>query len=171
MTDGYFGKYRGVVVDNVDPLQAGRLLVEVADVSMTLNLPLTWALPCVPFAGTQSGFYAMPAKNSQVWIEFEQGNTDYPIWVGCFWGSAAEVPDLALAGNPELQQIVIQTTNRNTLLISDVPGPTGGIVLQSSSGAVISVSDAGITISNGQGAEITFTGPAVTVNDGALEVI
>ena len=72
---------------------------------------------------------------------------------------------------PGLQQVVIQTTTQNTLLISDSPGPTGGILLKSSTGALISVSDIGITISNGQGATIIMTGPAVTVNEGALEVI
>jgi uncharacterized protein involved in type VI secretion and phage assembly len=167
-TNKYFGKYRGFVIDNVDPLQTGRLMAQVADVSGVL--PSTWAMPCLPFAGALSGFYAVPEIGSQVWIEFEQGDPDYPVWVGCFWGSAADVPALALAGAPGLQQIVVQTTGQNTLLISDTPGPTGGIMLQSSTGALISVSDAGITISNGQGATITMTGPSVTVNEGALEV-
>jgi uncharacterized protein involved in type VI secretion and phage assembly len=164
----FFGKYRGIVLNNVDPLQTGRLMVQVPDVSTIL--PSTWAMPCLPFAGIQSGFYAVPEIGSQVWIEYEQGDPDYPIWVGCFWGSAAEVPALALAAAPGLQQIVVQTTSQNTLLISDVPGPTGGIMLKSSTGALISVSDAGITISNGQGAMIAMVGPAVTVNEGALEV-
>ncbi len=164
----FFGKYRGFVIDNVDPLQTGRLMVQVPDVSNIL--PSTWAMPCLPFAGIQSGFYAVPEIGSQVWIEYEQGDADYPIWVGCFWGSAADVPALALAGAPGLQQIVVQTASQNTLLISDVPGPTGGIMLKSSTGALISVSDTGITISNGQGATITMIGPAVTVNEGALEV-
>ena len=66
---------------------------------------------------------------------------------------------------------MVQTVSQNTLLISDVPGPTGGILLKSSTGALISVTDTGITISNGQGATILMTGPAVTVNEGALEVI
>jgi uncharacterized protein involved in type VI secretion and phage assembly len=164
----FFGKYRGVVIDNVDPLQTGRLMVQVPDVSNIL--PSTWAMPCLPFAGIQSGLYAVPEIGSTVWVEFEQGNPDYPIWVGCFWGTAADVPALALAGAPGLQQIVVQTTGQNTLLISDVPGPTGGIMLKSSTGALISVSDIGITISNGQGATIAMTGPAVTINEGALEV-
>ena len=165
----FFGKYRGTVIDNIDPMQTGRLQAQVPDVSNIL--PSTWAMPCLPFAGIQSGFYAVPAIGSQVWIEFEQGNPDYPIWVGCFWDSAADVPALALAGVPGLQQIIVQTTGQNTLLISDAPGPTGGILLKSSTGALISVSDVGITISNGQGATITMNGPAVTVNQGALEVI
>ena len=165
----FLGKYRGTVVDNIDPMQTGRLLVQVPDV--TNILPSSWAMPCLPFAGIQSGFYAVPEIGSTVWVEFEQGNPDYPIWVGCFWETAAQVPALALAAPPGLQQIVVQTVSQNTLLISDVPGPTGGILLKSSTGALISVSDTGITISNGQGATILMTGPSVTVDEGALEVI
>jgi uncharacterized protein involved in type VI secretion and phage assembly len=165
----YFGKYRGTVLDNVDPLQMGRLMVQVADVSNVL--PSTWAMPCLPFGGIQSGMFVVPAIGSGVWIEFEQGNTDYPIWVGCYWGSAAEVPALALAAPPAMQQVVMQTTLQNTLMISDAPGPTGGILLKSATGALISISDVGITISNGQGATIVLAGPSVTINEGALEIV
>lgn len=165
----FVGKYRGTVLNNIDPLQIGRLMVQVADVSNVL--PSTWAMPCVPFGGIQSGMFAVPAIGSGVWVEFEQGNPDYPVWVGCYWGSAAEVPALALATPPGLQAVVVQTTGQNTLMISDTPGPTGGILLKSSTGALISISEIGITISNGQGATINMTGPAVTINEGALEVI
>jgi len=64
-------------------------------------------------------------------VEFEQGDPDYPIWSGCFFGSAAETPALALATPPGLQAIVLQTVGQNTLMISDTPGPTGGILLKS----------------------------------------
>jgi uncharacterized protein involved in type VI secretion and phage assembly len=165
----YYGKYRGTVIDNVDPLQMGRLMVQVPDVSNVL--PSTWAMPCLPFTGIQSGFYAVPDIDSGVWIEFEQGDPDYPIWVGCYWGSAAEVPALALAAPPGVPQVLIQTTGQNTLLVSDVPGPTGGFLFKTAAGAFISISDIGITISNGQGATIEMTGPAVTINEGAMEVI
>lgn len=165
----HYGKYRGTVLNNIDPMQMGRLMVQVPDISNVL--PSTWAMPCLPFSGIQSGMYVAPAIGSGVWIEFEQGNSDYPIWVGCFWGSAAEVPALALAGPPGLQQMVVQTTMQNTLMISDAPGPTGGILLKSMTGALISITDLGITISNGQGASIAMIGPAVSINAGALEVI
>jgi uncharacterized protein involved in type VI secretion and phage assembly len=164
----FYGKYRGTVINNVDPMQMGRLMVQAPDVSNVL--PSTWALPCAPFAGIQSGSFAVPPIGASVWVEFEQGDSDYPIWSGCFWGSAADVPPLALAAPPGLQAIVIQSVGQNTLMISDVPGPTGGILLQSSSGAIIAINDIGITISNGQGATITLTGPSVTVNEGALMV-
>ena len=165
----FLGKYRATVLDNVDPLQIGRLMVQVPDVSNVI--PSTWAMPCVPFAGIQSGFYAVPAIGSGVWVEFEHGDPDYPIWVGCFWGSAADLPALALAAPPGVQQVVIQTTEQNMLMISDVPGPTGGILLKTSAGALISITDTGITLSNGQGATLALTGPSVSVNEGALEVI
>lgn len=169
MTDDkkFYGKYRGLVLDNLDPMQIGRLQVQVPDVAGVL--PSTWALPCMPFAGLASGFYAVPPPGAMVWVEFEQGDPDYPVWTGCFWGEAAEVPDLALAGTPGLQQIVVQTPEGNALVISDTPGPSGGILLMVGD-ALISVSDAGITISNGQGATIELTGPSVTINEGALEV-
>jgi uncharacterized protein involved in type VI secretion and phage assembly len=165
----FYGKYRGMVLNNIDPMQMGRIMVQVPDVSNVL--PSTWAMPCVPFTGIQSGFFVVPAIGSGVWIEFEQGDADYPIWTGGFWGSASEVPALALAGVPGLQSIVIQTMSQNTLMISDTPGPTGGILLKTATGALISVNETGITISNGQGATLLMTGPAVTVNEGALEVI
>jgi uncharacterized protein involved in type VI secretion and phage assembly len=163
----FYGKYRGTVLDNIDPLQTGRLLVQVPDVGG--ELPSTWALPCLPFAGPGSGFYAVPPIGSIVWVEFEQGDPDYPVWTGCFWGSSAEVPALALAGVPGVQQVVIQTVTGNILMVSDTPGPAGGILLTVGD-AAISVSDAGIIIDNGQGATIALTGPTVTVNEGALEV-
>jgi uncharacterized protein involved in type VI secretion and phage assembly len=167
--DKYFGKYRATVLNNIDPMQMGRLMVQVPDVSNVI--PSSWAMPCLPFAGIQNGFYVVPAIGSGVWVEFEQGNSDYPIWVGCYWGSAADVPALALAAPPAIQQVVVQTVQMNTLVLSDAPGPTGGIILKSTSGAMIAINDVGITIDNGQGATIVMTGPSITINEGALEVV
>lgn len=169
MAEKYYGKYRGTVIQNVDPMQIGRVMVQVPDVSNVI--PSTWAMPCFPFAGAQNGFFVAPAVGSGVWVEFEQGDPDYPIWSGCFFGSAAEVPALALATVPPLQGLVMQTVGQNTLMLSDTPGPTGGILLKTTTGAMISISDTGIVISNGQGATISMIGPAVTVNEGALEVV
>ena len=89
-----------MVVNNIDPMQLNRLQVQVPDVAGLI--PATWAMPCVPVAGIQNGMVALPIIGSGVWIEFEQGDPDYPIWVGCFWGSAAEVPVLAHATPPGL---------------------------------------------------------------------
>ena len=167
-TGPFFGKYRGVVVNNVDPMQIGRIQAIVPDVS---PIPSTWAMPCLPWAGINTGIYTVPPPGSGVWIEYERGDPDYPIWVGGYWGTAAEVPVLARAVPPAVPGITIQTTLKNGLTISDVPGPTGGILIQTTTGAMISVSDVGIVISNGKGAVINMTGPTVDVNLGALTVV
>jgi uncharacterized protein involved in type VI secretion and phage assembly len=164
----YHGKYRGTVVNNVDPEQQGRLQALVPDVLG--SMPSSWAMACVPFAGTQAGMWCVPAIGSGVWIEFEQGDPNYPVWTGGWWGSPADPPALALAIPPAVAQVVIQTTGQNTLLISDAPGPTGGLLLKSTTGAMIMINETGITLSNGQGATIVMAGPSVTINAGALVV-
>jgi len=165
----YLGKYRGTVINNVDPMQIGRIQAMVPDVSALL--PSSWAMPCFPAVGKQMGTYLVPQVGAGVWIEFEQGNPDYPIWVGGYFGLAAEVPALALAGVPGDPSMVLQTVAQNSIVISDLPGPTGGIMLKSATGATLIVNDTGIYIQNGKGASITLVGPTVTVNDGALTVI
>ncbi len=168
----YYGKYRGVVLNNADPLQLGRIQVQVPDVG---GLALgTWAMPCLPVAGIQSGMYVVPPPSAGVWVEFEQGDADYPIWSGCFYGSAAEVPLSALGGPPPSPNIVLQTGSQNSITIQGLPG--GGIVLSSGPFASpaspkIMISPVGITISNGQGAVINLTGPTVDINLGALTVV
>lgn len=170
MSNGpYYGKYRGTVVNNIDPLQIGRIQALVPDV--TGVAPSSWALPCAPVAGLQTGMFAVPVVGSGVWIEFEQGDPDHPIWSGCFWGTAAEVPALALAVPPAVPGITFQTPLQNGLSISDVPGPTGGILMKTATGAVLSISDVGINITNGRGATISMVGPTVDVNVGALTII
>jgi len=165
----FFGKYRGTVVNNIDPLQIGRILASVPDVLGIV--PTSWCMPCVPIAGKQMGTYMVPQIGAGVWIEFEQGDPDYPIWVGGFWGVVAEVPVLALAGNPVSPSIVLQTALQNSLIISDLPGPTGGIMLKSTTGATLIVNDTGIYIQNGKGASLIMVGPSVTINAGALTII
>jgi hypothetical protein len=165
----YFGKFRGTVVNNVDPEQRGRIQVMVPDVSgFALS---SWAMPSFPVGGIQMGMFSLPMIGSGVWIEFEQGDLDYPIWTGVFFGSAAEVPAMAHLVPPAVPGIVLQTVLQNGILISDVPGPTGGIMLKSMTGAMILINELGITISNGQGAMIQMTGPSVIINGGALTII
>ncbi|MBO9205501.1 MULTISPECIES: phage baseplate assembly protein V [Niastella] len=168
----YFGKYRGTVVNNIDPEMRGRLILNVPDV---LNVvPSSWAEPCVPLAGPTGppmGVYMVPPIGAAVWVEFEHGDPNRPIWVGCRWGAASDVPPLARAGLPVSPNVVMQTVGQNTFVISDLPGPTGGIMLKSATGASIIVNDTGIYIQNGKGASIVMVGPSVSINNGALAII
>ncbi len=165
----FYGKYRGTVLNNVDPMQQGRILAVVPDV--TGPLPSSWAMPCLPLAGINTGLFTVPPLGAGVWIEFEKGDPDYPVWVGGFWGSTAELPALSRTVPPAVSGITLQTTLKNGIVISDVPGPTGGILIHTTTGAMISVSDTGIVISNGKGAVINMTGPSVDINVGALTIV
>lgn len=168
-TGPFLGKYRAICVNNVDPMMLGRIQVIAPDVSGVMLS--SWAMPCLPVAGLQMGIYTVPPPGAGVWVEFERGNQDFPIWVGCYWGSGAEVPALARLVPPAVPGITMQTVLQNGMTINDVPGPTGGIMLKSATGATLIVNDTGIYIQNGKGASITMVGPAVTVNGGALTVI
>ena len=166
MNGTFYGKYRGIVTDINDPLQIGRIRAMVPDVMG--DQKSGWAMPSVPFGGSGMGFFALPKKDAGVWIEFEHGDPDYPIWSGCWFGSSAEVPPVMLA--PPYKKFLIKTEGGNSILLDDTPG-VGGITLETSGGQKIAVTATGIEIDNGQGASIKLTGPQVSINGGALEVI
>ena len=167
----FYGKYRGTVVQNIDPELRGRLMCEVPDV---LGLvPSSWCEACAPLAGptgTPMGAYFVPPIGAGVWVEFEQGDPNKPIWTGCRF-STGDAPTLALAGVPVSPSIVLQTALQNAIIISDLPGPTGGIMLKSTTGATLIVNDTGIYIQNGKGAMLTMVGTVIDLNTGALTVL
>jgi len=166
MSTQFFGKFRGVVTDNSDPLQIGRIRARIPDVMG--DQESGWAMPCFPFGGSGMGFFALPSAGAGVWIEFEHGDPDYPIWTGCWYGTVAEVPPALLA--PPYRKVLLKTEGGTSITLDDTPG-LGGIVLETATGQKITLSPMGVEIDNGLGAKITMQGPQVTVNNGALEVI
>ena len=163
----YYGKYRGSVDSNIDPEQRGRLLVKVPAVWGDSS---NWALPCFPYTGQLAGVYAVPPAQAAVWVEFEAGNPEVPIWVGGFY-PMGQAPPMALAGPPGTQSFVVQTTLQNTLSIKDIPGPPGGILIRAATGAAIMVNDAGIVLQDGKGGILTMTGGVVSVTPPNLVVM
>ena len=79
-----YGKFRGIVLNNLDPEGRGRLMASVAEVLG--EIPTGWATPCAPYAGPGAGFFSVPPVGAGVWIEFEAGDVSRPIWAGCYWG-------------------------------------------------------------------------------------
>jgi hypothetical protein len=156
----FYGKYRGTVLQNVDPEFRGRIMCMVPDVLGVL--PSNWCEACPPLAGPTGppmGVYMVPPLGAGVWVEFEQGDPGKPIWSGCRFGTGDT-------------NICIQSLLQHTLMISDMPPSpiTGGIILKSTTGAMIVVNDSGIYISNGKGAMITMIGPSIDFNVGALTI-
>ena len=100
----FYGKYRGLVVDNNDPQQLGRLKAHVPEVLGNVNSG--WALPCAPYAGNGSGQFTIPEPDTGVWIEFEAGDPSRPIWSGCWWGNGQVPADNGgQSGTPTLKVI------------------------------------------------------------------
>ena len=161
MTD-FLSKYRGKVENNIDPMQLGRIQVSVP--SVLGEGRMSWAMPCVPYAGSGVGFFAIPPVGANIWVEFEGGNPDYPIWSGCFWG-VGEVPAM-----PAIAEMKVLKTDMGTITLNDLPG-VGGITIETITGMKIEINALGIEITNGQGGSIKLTGPQVSINDGALDVI
>jgi uncharacterized protein involved in type VI secretion and phage assembly len=171
MTNGaggrqFFGKFRGVVTDIQDPLMIGRIRAHVPDVMGEDECG--WAMPCAPFGGSRMGFFALPTVGAGVWIEFEHGDPDYPIWAGSWWGSVADVPAILLA--PPYKKVLVQTDGGHQIILDDTPG-IGGITLQTSGGQKIVMSALGIEVDDGLGASVKLTGPQVSINDGAMDVL
>jgi uncharacterized protein involved in type VI secretion and phage assembly len=159
----YYGKYRGVVRENVDPEKRGRLKVRVPQVLANLEV---WALPNVPYAGKGKGIFMMPDEGQSVWIEFEAGDPSFPIWCGCFWGKN-EAPER----DPKTKII---KTDKFTLQIDDTKGE---IQIQNDSGSVINITSLEIS-QKSQSLKMTagkntvvVDNVKVTVNDGVIEAL
>jgi uncharacterized protein involved in type VI secretion and phage assembly len=169
----HFGKYRGTVTNNSDPLKKGRIKVSVPSV-LPPSLDV-WAMPCVPYAGDQVGLSAIPAVGAGVWVEFEAGDISFPIWVGCFWADG-EAPEGA---NPDIKFF---KTEKLGLRLDDNGqqaslAPDSGASITLTTQAVVAAGQAKHTVSpTGVSAEITpnkteLTSASFSVNDGALEIV
>ncbi|MFF2247574.1 phage baseplate assembly protein V [Streptomyces sp. NPDC058142] len=168
----YLGKFRGRVVDNNDPLRIGRITAEVPDVLG--DEASTWALPCLPFTGPEAGQFVVPPPGAGVWVEFEQGDPSFPVWTGCWYGAAEELPpdvrrELA-AGSPG-KPVVVQTPAAHKLVMNDTVGAEQGILLQAQGGAYIRITKEAVVIATGAGAQIVLRGNEVTINEGQLTVL
>jgi hypothetical protein len=154
----YYGKYRGTVLPMPDVERRARLLVEVSDVNGVIFSG--WAKPCLPWAGPSMGCYVVPPPGTNVWVEFEQGNPDYAIWVGFWWGSPVDSPLVAKTSTPLAPIFALETILKNTLIISDTPVPPllpqGGILLRSGV-SYIAIEPTGIRIS-GMPAGVSING-------------
>jgi hypothetical protein len=109
----YWGKWRGIVVDNLDPLELNRLLVEVPAIPA---LATSFALPCAPYGGLQVGMVLTPMIGANVWIEFERGDPSFPVWTGCFWLEGQK----PLIAELPTQQVFV--TGSLQAMINDIPG-------------------------------------------------
>lgn len=167
MTQGHYGKYRGEVVSTFDPDQIGQIRVRF---TVGGNAIENWALPCVPYAGGRNGFLAIPPVGAGVWVEFEEGNLDHPIWSGCWWkkgelgGALDGIPLPALP-------VVLQSTGQHRVILGSGAGDAVVIeTVRREQGPRIVVTDSSVKISCGPMSSIEITDSEVKINDDALVV-
>jgi phage gp45-like len=154
MTTRYFGKYRGEVTDTADPTSRGRVKVRVPAVMGDREV---WAMPCAPYAGDGLGFFAIPPAGTAVWVEFEGGELNQPIWAGCFWR------DGEIDSADAVEKVFFLRTPGVTIRVDN---DSGEVVIESAAGAKITLDQSGVTIeatkiefsANGGSATLSATG-------------
>jgi uncharacterized protein involved in type VI secretion and phage assembly len=126
--DKHYGKFRGIVADNVDPNNQGRIKAQVP--AILQDVPTGWAYPAAPYAGPGSGMWSVPPVGAGVWIEFEAGDVNNPIWTGCWWaadqrpsdnGGAKAVPTLKILRSEQGLMVALDDSSE-TISISDAGG-------------------------------------------------
>jgi|SRR5260370_32111802 uncharacterized protein involved in type VI secretion and phage assembly len=156
----YYGKYRGIVTDNQDPDNLGRIRVKVP--RLLADVEIGWALPCVPYGGTsEQGLFAVPDSNASVWIEFESGDLAYPIWCGTWWGDS-EVPESA---TPD--QKVLKTSSGHKIVLDD---NAGSVLVQDSNENKVTLDSNGIKLEDSNGNSVTMDSSGVTVSSSQINI-
>lgn len=194
----FYGKYRGFVVDNTDPEKLGRLKLRVPSVLGT-EVVTGWASPCLPYGGdANQGFLFIPEVDAGVWVEFEEGDLEFPIWVGSFWckpDGETELPKPNDADGAEQGEVqdpvtrkIIKTKKGHTIQLEDADGDEMVTIIEASNSNVIKMDKDGITITDGantnnilldsagitvedkNGNVITMDSSSVTINSSAINI-
>jgi Type VI secretion system/phage-baseplate injector OB domain len=182
----FFSKYRGKVTANQDPLHLGRIQISVPSVFGEGRQ--SWAMPCTPYAGKDIGWFTVPPVDANVWVEFEGGDPDYPIWSGCFWG-AGELPQVAKVEEPVKVQvfktdgitITLSNLGDNKGLTVEVDKPVvekplkmifnaNGIELNNNNQTTAKFMAETIELKNGESSTVTIATDSIQLKESAIEI-
>lgn len=157
----FYGKYRGLVSDNADPEQQGRIRARVPAVLGEVDTG--WALPALPYSGDQTGLFAVPPVGAGVWIEFEAGDESLPIWSGCWWPSG-KLPINEQGATATPDQKILRSEQGLMLVLDDA---AQSITLSDSGGSnlvVIKLQESQILIQ--AAAKVIVAAPQIELTDG-----
>jgi uncharacterized protein involved in type VI secretion and phage assembly len=171
----FFGKYRAIVVDNQDPSKLGRLTLKVPSV-LGPDVVTGWATPCAPYGGAaDQGFLFVPDRDAGVWVEFEEGDPEFPIWVGTYWsrpGDASQAPKPQNTDGTEQQAVqdpptskIIKTAKGHTFQFEDADGAEAVLIREGHSGHLVTLDKNGITIVDKNKNTIVLSEHGVKITD------
>lgn len=182
----FFGKYRGKVTSSKDPLHLGRIQVSIP--AILGEGRQSWAMPCVPYAGKDIGFFTVPPVDSNIWVEFEGGDPGYPIWSGCFWNEN-ELPKNAQVDEPDKVQvfrtygitITLSNLGNNKGLTVEVEKPVvdrplklvfnaDGIEINNNQETIAKLTADTIELNNRGSSTITIAADSIQLKESAVEV-
>jgi hypothetical protein len=153
----YFGKYRGLVTDNSDPDNLGRIKATVPRVLSEKETG--WALPAFIYGGAaEQGLFAVPDVGAGVWIEFEAGDLSYPIWSGT-WYTTGTIPESAKPGKK-----VFKTSSGHKIVLDD---DGGTLEITDSNGNSVSMDASTVKIVAGGALKVVIDAPQIELVDGA----
>lgn len=178
----FYGKYRGFVVDNADPEKLGRLTLRVPSL-LGPDVVTGWALPCVPYGGAvNQGFLFVPEKEAGVWVEFEEGDLEFPIWTGTFWSKPSGDSELPKPNNDQGKEDpskedsspqdpptrkIIKTGAKHSIQFEDAADKEMVMLLDGKHNHVITLDKKGITITEGvKHYVILMNDKGITMTDG-----
>ena len=154
----YFGKYRGIVTDVADPENMCRIRARID--SLLDGKEPGWAMPAAPFAGDGHGMVMLPKVGSGVWIEFEAGSLDNPIWSGGWWASGQR-PD------PQGEQVRVIVSEKGHQVVLDDAADEVKVV--HSGGPEIKMTSSEVVITVGS-CELKITNTEISLNNGLIKV-
>lgn len=176
MENRFFGKYRGFVVDNEDKENLGRLKLKVPSV-LGNDVVTGWAMPCITYGGAANqGFLCIPEREAGVWVEFEEGDLEFPIWVGTFWskpGGESELPKPNGADGAEEGAVqspptrkILKTKKGHSLQFEDADDKEMITLYEGKNKHVITLDKNGIHITHGsKGHKIVMDDAGVKITD------
>ena len=170
----HYGKYRGTVVDNNDPKRMARLRLRVPN-ALGPDVVTGWAAACIPYGGAdQQGCLFIPPIGAGVWVEFEGGDREFPIWSGAYVslpGGSSEAPkpnkpdgSTAEIGADPASRKTIKTAVGHTLQFEDAAGEEAVHVQDGKHGHRVTLDKNGVSVTDGEhGHRITLDSDGITV--------
>ena len=139
-TTGFWGPVVGIVTNNRDPDNEGRVKVKFPWLSD--DVESDWARLVGTGAGSERGFFCLPEINDEVLVVFEQGDMDRPYVIGGLWNGEDEPPPSAddAVENGRVHKRTFKTRVGHTLTFID-DGSDEGVILETAGGHKLILSD------------------------------